>query len=409
MSKLAYEKAREILLEQVIPVGTEVIATEVSAGRVMADALIAAENVPAFDRSPYDGYAFRSEDSRNAGRDTPVTLRVLEEIPAGTVPKYEITKGTAARVMTGAPIPHGADAVVMYEKTEFTKSEVRIFTPAKPGENVIYAGEDVRKGTVLAPAGSVIDGGLCGSLAAQNKAVVRVYGKPVIGIISTGSELLEPGNDPEPGKIINSNRFTFAAELLKLGCTPVFLGTAGDDPQDICDLIRKGSLNCDGILLTGGVSVGDFDYTPQAMEMAGAELLFHGVDIKPGMACAYGVMRNKEKKILVCGLSGNPASSLTNYHVLAVPALRKLSGRREALWLPEPFPVKLAEGFGKASPGTRFLRGYLDLGDGTACMQISKDQGNVILSSAIGTNVMAVIPAGSGPVVPGSILQAFWL
>ena len=398
-----YIKARELLLHAVTPVGTEEAPLSECGGRILARDLIAAENIPPFDRSPYDGYAFRAADTASASRQTPVVLRVLEEIPAGAVPTAEITTGTAAKLLTGAPIPHGADAVVMYEKTTFTKHTVTLFSPAKPGDNIIRAGEDVQKGAVLARSGDPIDPGLAGTLATQGLAAPTVYRVPEIGIISTGSELVEADETPEPGKIRNSNRYTLETALRAIGCRPVWLGMAGDSAEEICDLLRTGLARCDAVISTGGVSVGDYDLTPDAMELAGAELLFRGVSMKPGMACAYGVCDDK----LICGLSGNPASSITNFYAVAVPALKKLAGRRE--YLPDDISVTLSGGFRKKSPATRFLRGQLELKDGQVRMVLPEDQGNVVLSSTIGCNVMAVVPAGSGPVEPGTVLKGFLL
>lgn len=396
-----YIKAREILLDAAAPVGTEQAPLDDCCGRVLARDLVAEENIPAFDRSPYDGYAFRAGDTAGASREEPVTLRVLEEVPAGAVPTMTVTAGTATKVLTGSPIPKGADAVIMYEKTAFTDKTVTLFAPARPGDNIVYAGEDVRRGQVLARAGDVIDAGTAGTLAAQGVAYPTVYRTLRVGVLSTGSELVEAGETPGQGMIRNSNRHTLTAALKSAGFEPVYLGTAGDSAGDICALISKGLSSCDAVVSTGGVSAGDYDLTPDAMEMAGVELRFRGAAIKPGMACAYGVKDGK----LVCALSGNPASSITNFYVIALPALKKLAGHREPL--PREIEVKLTGGFGKKSPGTRFLRGKLELSDGQARMSISRDQGNVVLSSTIGCNVLAIVPAGTGRLEDGAKLKGF--
>lgn len=373
------------------------------AGRILAEDLTAAENVPPFDRSPYDGYAFRAADTASASRETPVTLEILEEVPAGAVPTKTVVPGTAVKILTGAPIPEGADAVIMYELTEYTASHVRLFAPAKSGENIIRAGEDVKKGQLLAPAGTAIDAGLAGTLAAQGISRPLVYRRPRVGILSTGNEVTELDMPLEDGRIYNSNRYTLAAALLRAGCQALYLGLAGDSVEAIAELISDALARCDALLLTGGVSVGDYDLTPQAMELSGVELLALGVDIKPGMACAYGVKDGK----LVCGLSGNPASSLTNFYAVVLPALNKLCGRREPV--PPEITVALSEAFPKKSKNTRFLRGRLDLSDGTARICLPGDQGNVVISSSIGCDVMALVPAGSGPLPAGTKLKGFLL
>lgn len=400
---MEFADARDLLLGRVSPLGAERVALHDCAGRVLADDLIAAENIPPFDRSPYDGYAFRAQDTQGASREHPVTLAILEEIPAGATPTREIVPGTAAKILTGAPIPPGADCVCMYEKTAFTKETVTLFAPMRPGENVVRAGEDVKKGAVLARRGDVIDTGIAGTLCAQGEAQPRVYRRVRVGIISTGNEVVEAETLLVPGKIRNSNRHALAAALQKEGMEPVYLGLAGDDTQNIARLIEKGLASCDAVLLTGGVSVGDYDLTPAAMESAGIELLVRGVNLKPGMACAYGVRDGKP----VCGLSGNPASALTNFCSIALPVLRKLAGHSAPI--PPEITVTLHNGFSKKSPGTRVLRGRLDLSDGTARMILPEDQGNVVLSSTIGCNVMAIVPAGSGALPEGTVLKGFVL
>lgn len=398
-----YEQARELLLATVRPVGAERIPLSQCGGRVLAEEPAAQEDVPAFDRSPYDGYALRAADTACACRSAPVTLRILEEIPAGAAPAETVTEGTAAKVLTGAPIPPGADAVVMYEKTSFTDRSVTLFGPVKPGSNIVRAGEDIRRGAVLARRGDVVDPGLAGALAAQGMAVPLVYKRPRVAVLSTGSELVEADGLPGPGQIRNSNRYMLEAALRRLGCTPVYLGIAGDRVEEITAALDQGLAACDAVVATGGVSAGDYDVTPAAMEAAGAHLLFRGVDMKPGMACAYGVRDGR----LICALSGNPASSLTNLYAVALPALKKLAGVR--VCFPQEFPVALSSGFDKKSPKTRFLRGRLNLKGGAACMELPKDQGNVVLSSAIGCDLMAVVPAGSGPLSAGTVLKGFLL
>ena len=400
---LSYTEARDLLISRLSPVPAETAPLSACAGRVLARDLIAQENVPPFDRSPYDGYAFRAADTADASRETPVTLRVIQEIAAGQTAAAAVTPGTAAKILTGAPIPPGADAVCMFEKTEFTADTVTLFSPFRPGENVIYAGEDVKRGDVLARQGDLIDPGTAGTLAAQGETAPRVYRQLRVGLISTGNEVVEADQAPGPGMIRNSNRHTLEAALARYGMQPVYLGLAGDDVSRIASLIRQGAAQCDAVVLTGGVSVGDYDLTPAAMDACGCETLLRGVDLKPGMACAYGLLEGKP----VCGLSGNPASSLTNFYAIALPALKRLAGWRQPI--PPEITVTLLDGFNKKSPGTRLLRGKLDLTDGKAGMRLPGDQGNVVLSGAIGCNVMAIVPAGSGKLAAGTVLKGFML
>lgn len=398
---VSLSKARDLLITLADAVGTERIPLENAGGRILAEELIAGENVPAFDRSPYDGYAFRSSDSKNTSPDNPVTLKIVEEIPAGKTASRQIGMLEAAKILTGAPIPEGADAVIMYEKTDFTENTVTIYEELKSGENIVRAGEDIKKGTVIAAKGSVIDPGLAGSLAAQGIGSPLVFKKPKAAFISTGSELADVSGEVPEGKIRDSNRYTFAAALKKDGIDVTFTASAKDSVEEIEKLISKGISECDMVVLTGGVSVGDYDFTPEAMEKAGCQLLIKGVDIKPGMACCFGI---KDKKP-VFALSGNPSSALTNYVTVVRPAVRKMAGMKD--YLPEEITMTLAAPFRKKAKGCRVLKGELKIEKGRAVMYLPKGQGNVMISSSIGCNVYAVVEAGAGPLEAGSEVTGF--
>ncbi len=403
LQNVSWTEARELLLGSARPVETERAPLQEAGGRILAADLNAAEDVPPFDRSAYDGYALRAADAARASKDRPVTLTLTETIAAGTVPRVEVTPGTAAHLMTGAPIPSGADCVINFERTSFTAETVTLFAPLRPGDNVVRRGEDVKAGTLLAPAGTMIDPGTAGTLAAQGAASVCVYRRPVIGLISTGSEVVEAEEAQRPGQIRNANRASFTALLRREGCEVRYLGLAGDEAAAIRDRIARGLADCDAVILTGGVSVGDWDVTPEAMAQAGAEILLRGVDMKPGMACAYGARDGK----LVIGLSGNPASALTNFCACVLPAVRRLCGRARPQ-LPD-FTAQLAADFRKKSPADRFLRGRLELAEGVVRFVPAAGQGNAVLSSAIGCDAFALIPAGSGPVSTGTALRGFSL
>ena len=396
-----YIAARDMLLDIVKAVDTEKVPLEKSYGRILAEDLTAKVNVPEFDRSPLDGYSLRAEDTACASKENPITFKITEEIPCGFMPTKKVTEGTAAKILTGAPIPEGADCVIMFEKTEFTADEVKIFAPIKKGDNIIYAGEDVKAGTVLAEKGTVIDAGLAGTLAAQGVMYPAVYVQPTVGIISTGSELAGEDEEIKPGKIRNTNRYMLTAALEKINCSADYVGTGKDAAEEIADLIQIGLTFSDAIVLTGGVSVGDYDLTPKAMEMAGVEILVRGVALKPGMACALG---HKDGK-LVCGLSGNPASSMTTYYAVVQPCLKKLAGFDE--YVPKMFDVILQNDFPKASGGTRMIRGHLVLEDDKVKIVNSQEQGNVVISSMIKSDAMAVVPAGTGPLKAGTVLKGF--
>ncbi len=396
-----YITARDMLLDIAKPAGTENVPLAESSGRLLAFELVAEDNVPPFDKSPMDGYAVRSEDTVNASKENPVTLKILEEVPAGAVPEKQLTKGTATKILTGSPMPAGADAVIKYELTEFTDSEVTLFNEVKHSENVIYAGEDVVKGTKLASCGTVIDDGLIGTLSAQGKMKPLVYKRPAAAIISTGSELLEEDEEMRPGMIRNTSRYAVACTLERLGCTAEYLGTVKDDADRIAGLILKGLSEKDIVILTGGVSVGDYDLTPAAMEKAGVEILVRGVDLKPGMACCLGVKDGKP----VCGLSGNAAAAMAVYFTICLPAIRKMAGYADPV--PKEFDIEIENGFGKPSKGVRLLRGKLKFAGGKVKMEVPEGQGNVMISSTIGCDAAAIVPAGTGPIEPGAVMKGF--
>ena len=394
-------QVRDLLLDRARAVEKEWIPLTESGGRVLGFDLRAETDVPPFDRSAYDGYAMRAEDTIPAAREGPVTLRVTEILPAGSVGTRPVNRGEAVRLMTGAPIPQGADCVIMYEKTEFDAESVRIFTPMRPGQNVVRKGEDTAAGTLLASEGEVTDGGLAGTMAAQGLSRVQVYRRPVIGLISTGSELTGEGERRKAGAIYDANRALFTAMLEREGCRVRFLGRAADRAELIRERITEGMGECDAILTTGGVSAGDWDVTPEAMTSAGAEILVRGVNMKPGMACAFGTLEGK----LILGLSGNPASAMTCFCACALPAIRKMSGRRQTL--PEPVRAEMKREFPKKSPTLRFLRGKLDLSEGRVMFDPAPGQGNAVLSGAIGCDSFMLVPAGSGPLPEGTVLEGF--
>ena len=391
-----YDEAANIIVQHVSPVSSEIISLSESAGRILSADITAKYNVPPFKRSPYDGYAFRAQDTANA----PVTLKVICEIRAGSVSHMQINSGEAAKILTGAMIPEGADSVVPYEDTDFTDNEVIIKRAFKSGENIINAGEDVKAGAVIVKSGELIDSGRAGLIASQGINSIEVYRKPLIGIISTGSELQETG-ELQAGKIYNSSRYAFEAALKLSGLEPNFIGISPDDEGQISDMMINALTSCDALLLTGGVSAGDYDRIPEALNILGADIIVRDVELKPGGKCIYALKDNK----LICCLSGNPASALTNYYAVALPALKKLSGLRD--FMPNEINITLGNAFNKKSPKTRIIRGKLIFRDNISVMNVPEEQGNGALTSLSGCNVMAVIPSGSGRLPEGTNLRGF--
>lgn len=398
-SNIPYEQARDIMLAQVRPSETENVPLAQCYGRVLAKDLIASADVPPFDRSPYDGYAIRTADTIDASRESPVTLSITEEIPAGSVPTIPVTAGTAAKILTGSPVPAGADCVVKYEETEFTAEVVKIFGHIT-SHDIILRGEDVKKGALLAKRGDLIDSALAGTLAAQGVSSPVVFRKPKIGIISTGNEIVDPEEEISGGKIRNTNRYMLEGAILRAGAEPVILGTARDDAGEIAALVEKGIAVCDMIVSTGGASVGDYDTMPAVLEISGAQTLVRKIDMKPGGACVYGVRDGK----IIFGLSGNPAAAAVNFYSVCLPCVRKLMGL-SGFMLSETV-VTLAEDFEKKSKQTRLIRGRLDLSDGEIMLRFS-GQGNAMLHAMVGCDVLAEIPENSPPMRAGARLRAY--
>jgi len=401
MEKTGHKEAEDILINAVKPVGSERIKIEDLFMRIPAEDITAGENVPHFDRSPYDGYAFKAEDTRGATETKGKKLKVIENIRAGQSPEKKVENNTAIRLMTGAPIPEGADCVCKYEDTDFTDESVTIKREYRAGENIIRAGEDIREGSLPVKAGTVADAAVTGIAASLGLTELAVYKKPKAAIISTGDEVVDITETPAPGKIRDSNRFTIAAALKHIGIEPSFAGHVSDYVNDIKEKILKVEEESHVIISTGGVSAGDFDLVPKAMEEAGYEILVRGIDMKPGMACAYGIKENR----LFLALSGNPASGLTNLQCICYPALRKLGGLRD--FRHRLFRMILKDDIKKAERGVRFIRGSFDIEEGRAVFTPKKQQGNIVISSAALCNAYACVPEGIGPLSAEDTVEGF--
>ncbi|MDW7674401.1 MAG: molybdopterin molybdotransferase MoeA, partial [Bacillota bacterium] len=275
------DEARDIILQNPISLNHEKVCISNSLNRVLAEPIIARENLPPFNRSPLDGYAVCTSDLTTASEDNPITLNIIEEVPAGKVSNESLTKGTAIKVTTGACLPSGADAVIPFEKTEFTITTVKITEPLQPNSNISFAGEDVAVGEQVIPANTIITPERIGMLAALGYSKVQVFRKPKIALLSTGDELINLDEPLAPGKIRNSNLYTLAAMVKKLGGDPVLLGIVSDSLEDTAAMLQEAS-QYDLVITTGGVSVGDYDVVKDAMTKIGAELLFWRVNIRPG-------------------------------------------------------------------------------------------------------------------------------
>ena len=362
-------------------------------GRFLAEDIAADHDVPAFDRSPYDGYAIRSVDSQGAASENPVTFTIVGEIGAGYVFEGEVGYREAVRIMTGAPIPKGCDVVVMLELThtfeENNQKYMSIKRTFEAGTNISYKGEDVQKGTILIEKGQYINPGVVALLATFGVDQVPVFRKPIVGVIATGSELLDPSDSLQPGKIRNSNAYMIMAQIERAGATVKYFGKFSDDINLCIDVVKKALEEVDILITTGGVSVGDYDYLPAIYEAIDAKVLFNKVAMRPGSVTTVAA-RNGQ---LLFGLSGNPSACYVGFELFTRPIIRKAFGNKQPHLRREQ--AVLGADFKKANPFTRFVRGIASYEDGQLVAVPSGFDKSSAVSSLAGANAFIVLPGGS--------------
>ncbi len=320
---VSLDDAREYVLHGCEPLGSVERTLAEASGLVLAEQLIAAELVPPFANSAMDGFAVRSDDARG-----PVQLRIVGTIAAGSNALPEVGPGEAVRIMTGAPVPPGADAVEMVELCEVTGEVLTLSQPVPLGKSIREAGDDIAIGDMLAEPGVVVTPALVGLAATIGRDRLMVYPKPVVGVLSTGDELVEPGVDLGPGQIRDSNRAALLACLRADGFETVDLGLIADDREAIETAILHGVQRCDALITSGGVSMGDFDFVKEVLSRI-AEMRWMQVAIRPAKPLAFGVIDSGGRSIPVFGLPGNPVSSLVSFELFARPALMKMAGRAD--------------------------------------------------------------------------------
>ncbi|MCH7760732.1 molybdopterin molybdotransferase MoeA [candidate division TA06 bacterium] len=320
-------EAREIILKEVTTIGTVSVDLRESSGRVLAEDVVASEEIPPFDNTAMDGYALRAGDVRGASSERPVMLNVVGEVAAGKTSERHVLQGQAMRIMTGAPIPEGADAVVPLERVESNGNEVTVLKEVKIGENVRSAGGDVRPGTLLLKKGRRLKPADLGVLASLGFQRVKVSKQPKVSLLATGDELLDVGELLEPGKIRNSSSYALSSLLSGYGAIPVDLGIAKDRRDEIEEKMREG-LKADVLVTIGGVSVGDYDLVQEVLKKMGMEVLFWKVAVKPGKPLLFGRLQDT----LVFGLPGNPVSAIVTNELFIKPALFKMMDRKD--WSP---------------------------------------------------------------------------
>lgn len=372
---------------------TEYISINESNGRFLSEDLLATEDVPHFDRAPYDGFAVRSIDTALANRDNPIEFEVIDHIGAGAVSNKTVGPFQAVRIMTGAQMPENCDAVVMLELAQDFKRDGKTFMSTKrmhkPGDNVSRRGEDAKKGEVLVNKGTKINPGIQAMLATFGYAKVPVAKKPRVGLFATGTELLGVDEPLEPGKIRNSNSYMISAQTERVGAEVEYFGTLPDDFDTCFEAVKAAIEKVDMLITTGGVSVGDFDYLPEIYAKLGAEVLFNKVSMRPGSVTTVAHYNGK----ILFGLSGNPSACYVGFELFARPVIRKM------LFSPKPHLRKeqavLTVDFPKANPFTRFVRSSLSFSNGKIVVAPSGlDKSNIVMSLA-GANSLAILPGGT--------------
>ncbi|MFF2458380.1 gephyrin-like molybdotransferase Glp [Peribacillus simplex] len=390
---ISIAEAVEKVMKHKLTGHTELIPLEESHDRFLAQDIVATNDVPHFNRSPYDGFALRSKDTAEGSINTPLEFEVVEELAAGMVSNIPVQKNQAARIMTGAQMPAECDAVIMLELTkEFEKDGKKYISfkrSLKEGENVSFQGEDAKKGDVLVKKGTAINPGIIGLLATFGYAEVPVATKPVVGLFATGSELLDVNEPLQPGKIRNSNSHAISAQIRRAGGEVRFYGKLKDEFELSYEAISNALEEVDLLITTGGVSVGDFDLLPDIYQKIGADVLFNKVAMRPGSVTTVAVYNNK----YLFGLSGNPSASYVGFELFARPIIRTMLFSEHPHLRKET--AQLAEDFLKPNPFSRLLRTRLFYESGQLKVTPSGVDKSNITTSLAGANSLTVLPGGT--------------
>ena len=398
---LSVDEARQRMLDTIPVLPPEKRQILACTGYVLAEALSAKENIPPFDNSAMDGYAVRAADVKNAAEDNPAVLSVIETIAAGYAPTKQVAPGQASRIMTGAMMPEGADAVVMQEVTQRDADAVKVFKSIDKTGNVRFTGESVTIGQQVMREGKHLRPPEISMLASLNCAEVAVHRKPTVAIVSTGDELTPLGEPLEPGKIRDSNRYGLYAQVEEAGGIPVDMGIAPDDAAETERIFRAALEKADALITSGGVSVGEHDIVKLVLEKLG-EINFWRVAMKPGKPQAYGIADGKP----IFGLPGNPVSSLVVFELFVRPALLKMAGHKELLR--PTFKATLTETVTNRDGRVNYMRALLTESGGQYTAETTGPQGSGILHSLILANGLITIPAGA-TLEPGETVEAQFL
>ena len=397
--RISLEQALNILTDHVTHGKTERKTLEDCLGLVLSEDVYALLDMPPFSRSAQDGYALCSKDSIGATGENPVKLKVTGKIYAGDHLDVQVRPGEAVRIMTGAMVPAGADCVLRQEDTDEGEDVVQIYKEVEPGCSICFKGEEYKKGHTLLHAGTKIDAAALAVASGNGIMELPVYRRVKAAVVSSGSEVVEPGTPLTPGKIYNTNTIYMKARLSQLGARVMMTRTVGDDLEVMAEALKEAADQAELVITTGGVSVGQKDLTEEALLSIGAKILFHGIAIKPGMP----TLAAEKDGVLFIGLSGNPFSAAIPFEMFVREILSLKMGdpdlklRRETL--------TAVTGFSKNSRRRRFLRGKAEGKE----VWLPDQQANGQMRSMVGCNCLIEIPAGSGPVKAGDKVEVLWL
>jgi molybdopterin molybdotransferase len=395
MDGLTVADAQRCVIAAMKILGTESVPLKQALGRVLAEDVRANRDQPPYDVSAMDGFAIRSTDVVSV----PATLEIIEDIRAGDMPRKTLNAGQCARIMTGAPVPPGADAVIRVEDTQAIGAhQVQITVTVKPRNDIRDRGENMTTGEIVLARGTAITPGVIGMLAMVKQAEVPVYRQPRVAILSTGDELEGLDEPLNPNKIPDANSYALMAQVQALGIDPVLLGIARDDPDDLRAALQRG-LQFDVLLVSGGTSVGVHDYVRPTLEALGVQMQFWRVAMKPGHPMAFGIA----PLTWVFGIPGNPVSSMVCFEEFIGPALRKLMGHTRVFR--QTVTARLAREIKHRHRRTEFVRVMLAREDNIWVATPTGNQGSGILRSMALAEGLMVVPAASADVAAGATVQ----
>jgi len=401
---LSVEEAQERVLREIAVLGSERVVFTEASGRILREDVLAPHDIPRSDNTAMDGYAVLASDVAGATPENPVSLRVIDELAAGSLSGRGVSAGTAMRIMTGALMPAGADTVVQVELTDGGRESVRIFQPLGKGSNIRRGGEDMKRGSIVLPVGTILRAGEIGVLASVQKSVVSVGRRPTVAILSTGDEIVDIDQPVLPGKVVNSNSYSLAALVREAGAIPRMIGIV-PDRKDATVAAIESALESDFVMSSGGVSVGAYDFVKEALEMLGADFKFWKVSMKPGKPLVVASLRDR----LFFGLPGNPVACMVSFHLFIGPSIRKAMGASVDDLLLPIVEMKLGEPLRSKGDRRAYQRVRVVARSGELVAIPMQAQGSGVSTSMIGANGLAVVDEGVLSLEAGHIVRVVML